>query len=112
MLLSYYAARANLYHLWQQHPQWDHASLAAALGSSKGWVKKWLKRFREAQAAGVPLADILPGHSRARKHPQGLQRVRRELLVARGTSQRQALGQQVVRLLVLAQGAQHLREQV
>src|SRR5437763_3243057 len=69
MLLSYYAARANLYHLWQQHPQWDHASLAAALGSSKGWVKKWLKRFREAQAAGVPLADILPGHSRARKHP-------------------------------------------
>ncbi len=69
MLLSYYAARANLYHLWHQHPQWDHATLAAALGSSKGWVKKWLKRFREAQAAGVPLADILPGHSRARKHP-------------------------------------------
>ena len=69
MLLSYYAARANLYHLWQQHPAWDHATLAAALGSSKGWVKKWLKRFREAQAAGVPLADILPGHARARKHP-------------------------------------------
>src|SRR5207302_2936963 len=69
MFLSYYAARANLYHLWHQHPQWDHATLAAALGSSKGWVKKWLKRFREAQAAGVPLADILPGHSRARKHP-------------------------------------------
>jgi transposase InsO family protein len=35
----------------------------------KGWVKKWLKRFREEQAAGVPLTDILPGHSRARKHP-------------------------------------------
>jgi transposase InsO family protein len=69
MILSYYAARANLYHLWQQHPEWDHATLAAAIGSSKGWVKKWLKRFREEQAAGVPLADILPGHSRARKHP-------------------------------------------
>ena len=69
MILSYYAARANVYHLWQQHPEWEHATLAAALGSSKGWVKKWLKRFREAQAAGVPLADILPGHSRARKHP-------------------------------------------
>src|SRR5436305_13053413 len=69
MFLSYYAARANLYHLWQLHPEWEHTTLAAAIGSSKGWVKKWLKRFREAQAAGVPLADMLPGHSRARKQP-------------------------------------------
>lgn len=69
MTISYYAARANLYHLWQQHPDWEHASLAAAVGCSKGWVNKWLKRFREEQAAGVPLADILPGHSRARKQP-------------------------------------------
>ena len=69
MILSYYAARANLYHLWQLHPEWEHAALAAAIGSSKGWVKKWLKRLREEQAAGVPLADILSGHSRARKHP-------------------------------------------
>ena len=69
MTISYYAARTNLYHLWQQHPDWDHATLAAAVGCSKGWVKKWLKRFREEGAAGIPLADILPGHSRARKHP-------------------------------------------
>src|SRR5436305_9874604 len=69
MILSYYAARANLYHLWQLHPEWEHAALAAAIGSSKGWVKKWLKRLREELAAGVPLADILSGHSRARKHP-------------------------------------------
>src|SRR5947209_7528902 len=69
MILSYYAARANLYHLWQLHPEWEHAALAAAIGSSKGWVKQWLKRLREEQAAGVPLADILSGHSRARKHP-------------------------------------------
>jgi len=69
MILSYYAARANLYHLWQLHPEWEHAALAAAIGSSKGWVKKWLKRLREEQAAGVPLADILSGHSRAREHP-------------------------------------------
>jgi transposase InsO family protein len=69
MILSYYAARANLYQLWQLHPDWDHAAFAAALGSSKGWVKKWLKRLREEQAAGVALTDILSGHSRARKHP-------------------------------------------
>ena len=30
MTLSYYAARANLYHVWQQHPNWQHAELAAA----------------------------------------------------------------------------------
>ena len=69
MILSYYAARANLYHLWQQHPTWKHSELAAALGSSKEWVKKWLKRFREAQATGESLEHVLPGHSRARTHP-------------------------------------------
>ena len=53
MILSYYAARANLYHLWQLHPEWEHAALAAAIGSSKGWVKKWLKRFREELASIV-----------------------------------------------------------
>jgi len=66
MILSYYAARANLYHLWQQHPSWKHSELAAALGSSKEWVKKWLKRFREELAAGLTVEQVLQGHSRAR----------------------------------------------
>src|ERR1051326_2785694 len=66
MTIAYYAARTNLYHLWQQHPQWDQATLAAALGCSKGWVKKWLRRFREERAAGLPVEQILLGHSRAR----------------------------------------------
>lgn len=69
MTISYYAARTNLYHLWQQHPQWDQATLAAALGCSKGWVKKWLRRFREERAAGLPVEQSLLGHSRARKQP-------------------------------------------
>ncbi len=69
MTIAYYAARANLYHLWQQHPNWKHAELAAALGYSKEWVKKWLKRLREELAAGLPVEQILQGHSRARKHP-------------------------------------------
>jgi transposase InsO family protein len=67
VLLSYYAARANLYALWHHHPEWSHAQLAAALGASKGWVKKWLSRFREEEAQGIPLQHILQGHSRARK---------------------------------------------
>ena len=67
MPLSYYAARANLYYLWQQHPNWSHAQFAAALGCSTSWVDKWLKRFGQELSAGVPLEHVLQGHSRARK---------------------------------------------
>ena len=69
MLISYYAARANLYYVWQQHPQWSHAELAAALGFSQSWVEKWLKRFREELARGQRLEQVLQGHSRARQLP-------------------------------------------
>src|ERR1700704_6021542 len=69
MPISYYAARANLYYLWQQHPNWSHAEFAAALGCSTSWVDKWLKRLGEELTAGVPLEPILQGHSRARKTP-------------------------------------------
>ncbi len=68
MTLSYYAARANLSALLPRHPDWSHAQFAAALGYSTAWVKKWHKRLREEQAAGVPLEQTLQGHSRARKH--------------------------------------------
>lgn len=69
MQLSYYAARANLYYLSQQHPEWEQGQFAAALGSSKEWVKKWLKRLREELAQGKLLEEILQGHSQARKQP-------------------------------------------
>ncbi len=69
MMIAYYAARANLSSLLHQHPDWTHAQFAAALGSSKAWVKKWLSRLREEGAAGVPLEQTWQGHSRARKHP-------------------------------------------
>lgn len=69
MRLSYYAARANLYYLCQHHQEWSPAQLAAVLGYSEDWVKKWLKRFQEELALGKPLEEILQGHSRARKHP-------------------------------------------
>ena len=68
MTLSYYAARANLYYLLQLHPDWSQAEFAAAPGYSQEWVKKWRKRLREERAAGVPLEQVLQGHSRARKH--------------------------------------------
>lgn len=69
MPISYYAARANLYYLWHQHPDWSHTAFAVALGCSKSWVEKWLKRFREELAAGERLEHVLQGHSRGRKTP-------------------------------------------
>ena len=62
----YYAARANLRRLLTQYPTWTRQQYAQAVGMSLGWVKKWLKRLREA-----PPNDevVLRGQSRARKHP-------------------------------------------
>jgi hypothetical protein len=69
MPISYYAARANVDYLRHQHPDWSHTQLAAALQCSKSWLEKWLKRLREELTAGVPLEQVLQGHSRARKTP-------------------------------------------
>jgi transposase InsO family protein len=63
------AARANLRLLHEHHPLWTRPQLAVALGMSEGWVKKWLKRFREEQAAGIPWERTIQGQSRARKTP-------------------------------------------
>jgi hypothetical protein len=41
------ADRATLYRLIRLHPEWTQKELAAWIGRSVGWVKKWVKRFRE-----------------------------------------------------------------
>lgn len=40
--------RAMLQRLIQHHPAWTQQELAAWTGRSLGWVKKWVKRLREA----------------------------------------------------------------
>ena len=62
----YYAARANLRRLVTQYPSWTRQQYAQAVGMSRGWVKKWIKRLGEA-----PPQDeaVLQGQSRARKQP-------------------------------------------
>lgn len=42
------ADRARLKVLSTQHPEWTQPRLAQEVGRSLGWVKKWLRRFREA----------------------------------------------------------------
>ena len=58
--------RCKLRAVWLEHPEWSKGELAQAVGRSKSWVKKWLKRIR-----GSTLEDreVLNGHSRARKRP-------------------------------------------
>jgi hypothetical protein len=43
-----------LHLLHHQHPSWSHNQLAQALSRSRSWVKKWLKRFREAAEENRP----------------------------------------------------------
>jgi len=58
--------RSKLREVWLDHPEWSKSQLAEAMGRSKAWVKKWLKRIRRC-----PLEDqeVLQGESRARKRP-------------------------------------------
>src|SRR5664279_2738235 len=48
METEWVVARVQLYRLMRQHPKWSQPRLAAALGHSLSWVKKWRKRFRTA----------------------------------------------------------------
>jgi transposase InsO family protein len=59
--------RSKLREVWLDHPEWSKRQLAEAIGRSKAWVKKWLKRISRC-----PLEDqeILQGESRARKRPR------------------------------------------
>ena len=58
--------RASLRWLTQRHPSWTQPELATTLGKSLAWVKKWLKRLREAEPGDVM---VLHARSRARKTP-------------------------------------------
>ncbi len=58
--------RATLRWLAEHHPDWAQRELAAYLGRSVDWMKKWLKRLREADPNDVM---VLHFRSRARKTP-------------------------------------------
>jgi hypothetical protein len=57
--------RIRLYQLRRAHPNWTLPQLAHAVGRCLSWVKKWLKRFREA---GQPTLAMFRSLSRAPHH--------------------------------------------
>lgn len=62
----WFARRAALHCLAQQHPDWTHADLAAAVGASESWVKKWLARLKHA---ATPDPTLYHARSHARYTP-------------------------------------------
>jgi transposase InsO family protein len=61
---KWYAARACLRHLREKHPNWSYKRLAKETGYGYNWVRKWCKRFDEAEADD---SQQLRSQSRARK---------------------------------------------
>ena len=61
---QWYAARAALRHLHQQHPNWSYKRLAQATGYSYSWVRKWCHRFDQAEPDDP---EVLCSHSRVPK---------------------------------------------
>jgi Integrase core domain len=66
MEADWVAKRSLLRHLITLHPTWTNSDLATCLGHSESWVKKWRKRFREADPNDQ---HVLLSLSRARKTP-------------------------------------------
>jgi transposase InsO family protein len=69
MEAQWVAKRAMLRHLASLHPEWTRPQLAAALGASVSFVKKWLTRFRETDPNDL---HVLFSRSRARHTPPPL----------------------------------------
>src|SRR2546426_995816 len=60
------ADRALLQRSLHDHPEWTQPQLAAALGRSLGFVKKWVKRLRQAPPRDM---SVLFGLPRGRQTP-------------------------------------------
>jgi len=60
------ADRARLRVLHLQHPEWTQCRLAQEIGRSRGWVQKWLRRFREVDPTDQ---TVIMGHSSRPRAP-------------------------------------------
>jgi len=58
--------RIELYKLHKKNPSWSQKKLAANLGYSESWVKKWLKRAKQVT---VKTLEVFTSQSRTPKNP-------------------------------------------
>jgi hypothetical protein len=60
------AQRCALFYLSRRHPEWTYGELAATVGRSESWVKKWLARLKHAT---IPDLALFQSGSHARHTP-------------------------------------------
>jgi len=71
--------RIRLFQVWQEHGDWTKARLGHELKRSLSWVKKWLKRFGEAEQ---PSLEMFKSQSRAPHHrPRQIMRAVRDAIL-------------------------------
>src|SRR5947209_13650846 len=76
--VQWVADRAQLRKLKMDHPAWSIAQLVEATRHSRNWVKKWLKRFKQAPADDEDLLwglPPLPKTPRTPMHPLIVERI-------------------------------------
>lgn len=82
--------RIRLYQLRRDHPDWTLKRLAEAVGHCLSWVKKGLKRFREA---GQPSLAMFKSLSRAPPHrPRQIVAVVRDAILGLRDSLKEVYG--------------------
>lgn len=67
MEVEWLVARTRLYQLRNEHPEWSKRRLAHEVGYSYAWVKKWLKRFAEADEVAPELFQSRSRRPKARQ---------------------------------------------
>ncbi len=71
--------RIRLFQVWQEHGEWTKTRLGHELKRSLSWVKKWLKRFGEAER---PSLEMFKSQSRAPHHrPRQIVRAVRDAIL-------------------------------
>ncbi len=95
--------RMSLHQLMQAQPHWTAAQLAAAVGHSERWARKWVKRFHSAETAdfGMYLSQSRAPKSRPRQTDETVKDVICELRETLGERYHRPAGAKLIRLALL-----------
>lgn len=82
MEATWFAQRTALFCLSRAHPDWTYAELAATVGRSESWTKKWLARLKHATATDLTLFQSR-SHARHTPSPSTPQPIVERILALR-----------------------------